>query len=297
MSESTQLDKILSTLSTGASLVGLGATVIAIGAATIAEAPVIAAFATAVATYSALTGVVIGSATIGNDLYNVGTNVFNATVAVPGSGPQDAALNSLEQSSLTLTNDIVTTFLNAEGVGGVGIAALEPAAKSVFTGIFEPAAKDVGLAAAGLLTSVNNLLIQSAFSNDGGEASAAARFLGSGTSFGLVEGGVNIANSQGVLSGLTGLGAGNSGSGTNQFTSIAAPDGSYQLVIPIGDSSLTYGSIAISAFDPVSNLTLSSAVVDLRGINPNTPVKGPSLSGTCNDTDAGNPDSDDPDCD
>jgi hypothetical protein len=297
MSESTQLDKILSTLSTGASLVGLGATVIAIGAATIAEAPVIAAFATATATYAALAGVVIGSATIGNDLYNVGTNVFNACVAVPGSGAQDAAINGLEQSSLTLTNDIVTTFLNAEGVGGVGIASIEPAANSVFTGIFEPAAKDVALAAAGLLTSANNLLIQSSFSNDGGEASAAAKFLGSGTSFGLVEGGVNISSSQGVLSGLTGLGAGNSGSGTNQFTSMAAPDGSYQLVIPIADSSLTYSSMAISAFDPVSNLTLGSAIVDLRGINPNTPVKGPSLSGTCTDTDAGNPDSDDPDCD
>lgn len=276
---------------------GLGATVIAIGAATIADAPVIAAFATAAATYAALTGVAIGSASIGNDLYNVGTNVYNACTAVPGSGKQDAALNALEQSSLTLTNDIVTTFLNAEGVGGVGIASLEPAATSVFTGIFEPAAKDVALAAGGLLTSVNNLLIQSAFSNDGGEASAAAKFLGSSTSFGVVDGSVSISNNQGVLSGLTGVGAGNSGSGTNQFTSMAAPDGSYQLVIPIGDSSLAYGSMAVSAFDPVSDLTLSSAVVDLRGINPNTPVKGPSLSGTCTDTDAGNPDSDDPDCD
>ena len=60
---------------------------------------------------------------------------------------------------------------------------------------------------------------------------------------------------------------------------MAAPDGSYQLVIPIGDSPLAYGGMAVSAFDPVSDLTLSSAVVDLRGINPYTPVKGSAFLG------------------
>jgi hypothetical protein len=63
--------------------------------------------------------------------------------------------------------------------------------------------------------------------------------------------------------------------------------------------------MSIGAFDPVdlydpsiNTLTvLDSSVVDLSGINTNTPITGPSLVGTCNDTDSGSPDGDDPDCD
>jgi hypothetical protein len=171
-------------------------------------------------------------------------------------------------------------------------------AMSVLEGVFLPTAKDAALASAGLVTSTSNLLVQQALSNDTSQANNAMQSLGANTLFGQVDGMCTISNSQGpILSGLPAIGVGNTGSGINEFTSMVAPDGSYQLVLPIGNSSITYNDMAISAYDTVSGQNLDSTVVDLSGINPNTPVIGPSLSGTCNDTDAGNPDGDDPDCD
>jgi hypothetical protein len=295
--KSSAFDSVLSKAATTATLVSVGASAIAIGAVVVVDAPVIAAGATALATYASLAGVMVSSASIGNDLYNVGTNISVAITAMPGSAAQVSAIKNAEQAGITLVNDVIIAYLNAQGVGDLNISSINQAAESVFDGIFAPAANDIELAAGGLLTSVNSLLIQDVFSNDTGEAGAAANSLGPITSFGRVDGTLNISNIQGVLSGLAGVGAGNSGSGINQFTSIAAPDGSYELVIPIGGSSLTYSSMTVSAFDPISNLGLASTTVDLSGLNPNTPIKGPSLSGVCNDADAGTPDADDPDCD
>jgi len=296
--KSSTMDSVLSVLSTAATVVTVSASLIAIGAAVVVDAPVIAVGAGAVATYASLAGVLVGSASMGNDLYNVATNGYTAVTAVGGSAAQTSAKTAAEQALAMLANDTVTTFLNAEGVGGLNNPSIiGPAASSVFEGIFAPAASDIGLAAAGLLTSVTNLLIPSVFSNDGAEASTGLNSLGANTSFGQVDGTVTVSNTQGVLSGLTAVGAGNAGTGTNEFTTMAAPDGSYNLVIPLGNSAISYGSMTISAFDPVSDLSLASATVDLSTINPNTPIKGPSLSGVCNDTDASAPDADDPDCD
>lgn len=296
--KSSTLDSVLSVLSTAATVVTVSASLIAIGAAVVVDAPVIAVGAGAVATYASLAGVLVSSASMGNDLYNVATNAYTAVTAVGGSAAQTSAKTAAEQALASLANDTVTTFLNAEGVGGLNNPSIiGPAASSVFEGIFAPAASDIGLAAAGLLTSVTNLLIPGVFSNDGAEASTGLNSLGANTSFGQVDGTVTVSNTQGVLSGLTGVGAGNSGIGTNEFTTMAAPDGSYNLVIPLGNSAISYSSMTVSAFDPISDLSLASTTVDLSTINPNTPIKGPSLSGVCNDTDAGAPDADDPDCD
>jgi hypothetical protein len=104
---------------------------------------------------------------------------------------------------------------------------------------------------------------------------------------------------------LTGVGAGNNGSAPDAVIAIAAPDGTYDLVLPLGSPSLSYTAMDIAAFDPVdlydpsikALIALDSSVVDLSGINSNTPVTGPSFVGTCKDGDAGIPDADDPDCD
>ena len=295
---SSTLDGVLSTLSTASTLVTIGSGVIAIGAAA-AGAPVIAAAAGAVATYAALAGVLVGSASMGNDLYNVATNAYDAVTLPPGSPEQTTAKNAAEQAATTLANDAVTTFLNAEGVGGLNNpSVVGPAATSVFDSLFAATSKDIGLAAAGLVTSINGLLIPSAFKNDSDEASLAAASVGPNTDFGQVSGTLAISNSQGgILSGLTGIAASNSGSGTMGFTSIAAPDGSYNLVIPLGNSSISYNSVTISAFDPVSVLSLAQSTVNLSNMGPNGPIKGPNLSGACVDTDASTPDADDPDCD
>ena len=73
--------------------------------------------------------------------------------------------------------------------------------------------------------------------------------MGPNTDFGQVSGTLAISNSQGGRTpGLTGIAAANSGSGTLGFTSMAAPNGSYNLVIPLGNSSISYNSVTISAF-------------------------------------------------
>ena len=172
-----------------------------------------------------------------------------------------------------------------------------PAATSVLKGLFDATAFDITLAAAGLVTSVDALLIPSPFSSD---ASSAAGSVGAGTNFGLVDGTLMISNGEGpVLSGLTGVGAGNSGAGTNTFTSIADPNGDYSLILPLGNNTITYNTMTISAFDPISDLTLASSTVDLSSLNPEAAMTGPGLSGVFNDndTDASDPDADDPDCD
>jgi hypothetical protein len=153
--------------------------------------------------------------------------------------------------------------------------------------------------------STDNLLLQKALSDDSTAADSSIQSVGV-NDFGQVEGTASITNSQGpILSGLTGIGAGNNGSLPDTLTTIAAPDGSYSLILPIGSPSLAYTTLDIAAFDPVylydssiNTLTiLGSSVVDLSNVNPNAPVIGPSFQGSCNDTDSGNPDGDDPDCD
>jgi len=49
--------------------------------------------------------------------------------------------------------------------------------------------------------------------------------------------------------GIVRVGAGDNGSAPDALTSIAAPDGSYELVLPLGSPDLTYNAMDIAAFD------------------------------------------------
>lgn len=240
---------------------------------------------------------------MGNDYYNLLTNVSALARNEPGS-----SITEVGKAFASLTSDAALTYLNAEGIGGLG-AEVTVAAGTVWDGIFMPLAaaeaNNIELGFSALLVSTDNLLLQKALSDDSNAADSSIQSV-SVNDFGEVEGTASITNSQGpILSGLTGVGAGNNGSTPDTLTTMAAPDGSYSLVFPIGSPSLAYTTMDIAAFDPVdlydpsiNTLTvLDSSVVDLSGINPNTPITGPSFVGTCNDTDAGSPDSDDPDCD
>jgi len=299
--KSSYLDNFLSAASTDLGMVTVGLSVVALFAGTIAGAPVIAGAAGALATYSAIAGLVVASASVGNDLYNVATNTYGWISGQPGSSAADVG-----KAASSLVSDTVMAYLNAEGLGGLnGTAAIGPIATSVFKGIFDATSQDVELASAGLLYTVQNLLIQSDLSSDSTAASKSVQSV-TPSNFGQVDGTVSISNSQGpILSGLTGVGAGDNGSAPDTITSIAAPDGTYDLVLPLGSQVLSYPAMDIAAYDPVdlydpsiNTLTvLASSVVDLSGVNANAPIVGPSLAGTCNDTDAGNPDADDPDCD
>lgn len=299
-SSSSTLDNWLSIASTGTSFVGLGATVLGLGAAAVG-APAIATFFGAVAVGAAFIGLATCAASIGNDLYNIGSNAYGLY-----SGDPKASVTDLEKATASLVSDTVVGYLNAEGMGGLS-KGLTAAADSMFGSVFKATAEDAELGFAALATSTDNLMIQTSLSEDGASATESAQSATS-SEFGIVDGTVDVSNSEGpTLSGLTGVGVGNDATATIDLTSMAAPDGTYNLLLPIGSQDLDYASMLTVAFDPVdyydaalggnSVPILGSSVVNLSGVNPNTPIAGPSLAAVCNDTDAGDPDGDDPDCD
>lgn len=297
--DSSTFDRLLSTVSAYSSYVTAGATLLSLAAGATAAAPILAG----AATLAAITGFVCGSLAMGNDYYNLFTSVYALASNQPG-----ASAANIESAFASLAADGVTTYLNAEGLGGLlgANASVSPGLlNSIYTDIFKATADSATLGAAQLAVSTDNLLAQQIISADSNTAASSIQSV-SPSDFGLVTGMCTISNSQGpILSGLSGVGAGDNGSAPDALTSIAAPDGSYELVLPLGSPDLTYNAMDAVAFDPVdlydpsiNTLTvLDSSVVDLSGINPNTPITGPSFVGTCNDTDAGTPDADDPDCD
>jgi len=298
--DSTSWDKGLSQVSMYSSYVTAGATLVGLASGATAAAPVLAVVATA----AAITGFLCGSVAMATDIYNVVTNVSDLLTKQPGaSGAKIASAFS------SLVTDGVVTYLNAEGLGGVVNGANASISlelvNSIYTDIFKATADSTTSAMAQLVLSSDNLLFQVILA-DSNTAESSIQAV-SPSDFGLVTGMVAISNSQGpILSGLSGVGAGNNGSAPDALTSMATPNGSYELVVPLGSPDLTYNAMDIAAFDPVdlydpfiNTLTIlgSSSVVDLSGVNPNTPIAGPSFVGACNDADAGSPDGDDPDCD
>jgi hypothetical protein len=197
--------------------------------------------------------------------------------------------------------------MNAYGIGAAEAAisgSLAPAEFSVLDQVFAPAASDVALGVGGLLTTTANIYAQSQIEEDINSANAnlgqapSPTASASNQGFGLVDGMVAIANSNGpVLSPLTGVEAGTS-SNADLLTGMADANGDYSLVIPLGSPSLTYSNTSLSAYDPISDTILDSTVVDLSVLSmPNQSANAPPLTGTCTDTDASDPDGDDPDCD
>jgi hypothetical protein len=297
--KATTLDAILSSASTALTLVTVGAGLVACGAAIVPGGAVIAAGAAAVATYGALAGVVVGSVAVGNDLYNVGTNTYDYLVAPPGSAQQAAALGSIERSAATLAADTVTTTLGALGVGNLLAApGLGTAAVKVFDGIFQPIASDAALAAGGLAAGLANLYAQHALEDDPATASSSVGALNGASDFGMVTGNVDVTNSQGAtFAGLTGVSLGNGADPAGQFSTIADPTGDYVIALPLDNSSIDYGALVCSAYDPITDDSLASTTLDLTALANGATVAAPGLAGQCTDDDAGDPDEDDPDCD
>jgi hypothetical protein len=84
---------------------------------------------------------------------------------------------------------------------------------------------------------------------------------------------------------------------TSGIQGIADPSGDYELFVPLEVPNTSYNNLTLNAFDFITGNTLSSEIVDLSGLDTSQPVQVPTMIGTCDDTDAGNPDGDDPDCD
>jgi hypothetical protein len=84
---------------------------------------------------------------------------------------------------------------------------------------------------------------------------------------------------------------------TDIFTAVADTVGNYDFFFPLQDPNFDYANTIVTIVDPLSQDVLGSEVVDLTGVNTSAPVQIPTMQGSCIDTDAGDPDGDDPDCD
>ena len=116
---------------------------------------------------------------------------------------------------------------------------------------------------------------------------------------GVVTGNMSVSNSIGSAASLTAVQIQNcaGGCGSYNITTMADQGGSYDLVIPFDTGGVNFSSMTIVGYDFATNTGLTSETVNLSGLNTGAPVQVPAMSATCNDTDYGTPDSDDPDCD
>jgi hypothetical protein len=296
--DSSVLDNILANASEYQTIAVLGTTAVALGAAAVG-APTVAALAGAALTYEALLGVAIGAAAIGNDLYNVATTGYDAYEA---SGTDTQANARFSSAVLALGTDAFTTVVSAVGVGAFASGSVVGnAADSVFQGLWgNVSAADATLGAAALAASTGSLYLQNALSADSsatqdGLTQMSALQPSPQTGVGTVSGTVTITNDQGpILSGLTGVMVGD---GISTFTAIGDPNGDYDVLVPLGNSSIDYGQSTLSAYDPISGLVLSTEPIDLSTLTSTTVTTASPVTGTCTDTDASTPDADDPDCD
>ena len=294
--DGTKLDRILATATFAQSALLFGSSVVAVGAA-VAGAPVLAAAAGGAATIFAITGAMLAAASVGNDLYNVATHTYDAFTAKTDAEQSAAKAEALKALGV-LGVDATLGVLQAEGLG-LFSSTSKSIAGTVFESIFAPVAKDVVNGFGQFATSVGGLYINGALGADGKTATESMKELPSMTSatgIGFMDGVVTITNNQGpILSGLTGVGVGPGA--LNQFSSIADQNGNYTVMVPYGNPAINYSGLSAKAYDPVTGDVLNTSPVNLSTMNSKNPVKGPHLSGVCSDTDAGNPDSDDPDCD
>jgi len=297
-SDSSTLDNILATASEYQAIAVIGTTAVALGAAAVG-APAVAALAGAALTYEAIAGLMIGAASIGNDLYNVAVSGY---AAYEKSGNDAAANSAFQSAGAALAADVVGTALSGFGVKAFAAnAGVGTVAQSVFEGLWgDVSATDLTLGAAGLMTSTANIYIQNQIAADSKAAEDGLTQIetltpGPQTGFGTVDTTTLVTNSQGsILSGLTSV---QISDGTVAFQNIADETGACDVLIPLGNPSINYSNMTITAYDFISGLTLGSTLTDLSGLTSTTADVAQPVTGVCNDTDASAPDADDPDCD
>jgi hypothetical protein len=81
---------------------------------------------------------------------------------------------------------------------------------------------------------------------------------------------------------------------------LADPTGNYDMFVPVGSPGTDYSAIMDTVYDPVSGTALATVSINLSTLTASAgavPPTEPPIPVTCNDTDATNPDGDDPDCD
>jgi hypothetical protein len=168
----------------------------------------------------------------------------------------------------------------------------------------------VAMQSAGLISAVGQCLTDattggSCLSQIGSVSTALAAettsvFNSAAQGFSDVLGAADVSNSEGpILSPDAGIQIGPFNGGI-ELQSLADPNGNYDVFVPLSVPNTDYVALDDTVYDPVANTALTTVVVDLSGLTASAgsaSITESPISATCNDTDAPNPDGDDPDCD
>jgi hypothetical protein len=274
---------------------GQGVTTAALVIGTIAEAPALVAAATFVGTAYALAAVLNDS----YKWYNASNAVDSALNPTGLAAAESQLLDAKENFAVDLVGGVLGAFgfpykvANEIGVGADVVNVLT-AAQTGGTGI--------GVQGLSLINSVIGLAVTEngqEMSADGATMDQSnAEVPASGTSFGLVDGMTIVNYSVGPgLTPLSGAYLSEPNTGTD-FSTLAGTDDNYSLIVPLGVQSYDYYNMSLAPYDPVADsLTGSPVTIDLSSLTAEMPYDASPIAGTCNDTDASDPDGDDPDCD
>lgn len=115
--------------------------------------------------------------------------------------------------------------------------------------------------------------------------------------FAEVVGQADVPNSGGEAAALSGIDL--SSLGGDFFTTLADQNGNFDVIVPLQDPNFVYSSADVTIVDPLTpGSNLGSEGVSLSDLTTATALQVPTIQGSpCVDNDAGDPDSDDPDCD
>jgi hypothetical protein len=278
--------------------IGQGVATGALILGTIAEAPALVAAATIV-------GTVYAGAAIVNDFYKwyTASNALSDALANGDATKFEESEKELSDARANLNVDLIGGALGVLGfpsevAGELGVAKdtveVLDAAQNGGTGL---AVQGISLitSAVGLAITLNGIEMK----NDGQTmAQSNAEIPASANSFGLVEGSDVVSNiNPPVLDPLNGAYLTETTTNT-PFTTLAGDDNNYMLIVPLGVPGYNYSQMLLAPYDPAGNVTTGSQVpIDLSTLTSTNPYHAQGITGTCNDTDAGNPDQDDPDCD
>jgi hypothetical protein len=242
--------------------------------------------------FSSYVGMVSGLAHFA-EAVNTQLNLILPTAACLGSSGCDSAAYISQLGSDETNAGVNAAAAVAAAISNIpGILDLQSNAANVVDELLNSVVNIYNVAHNGTLQNIGTAAL---------DAVSSTSFSKVASTLGVVNGGVGITNNLGVAASLTGIQLQqcppNTCTTSFNVTNVADTGGSYQLVIPLDISGVSYGTMDIDAFDFTTNTGLATETVDLTGLNPNSTVQVPPMSGTCNDTDYGAPDGDDPDCD
>jgi len=262
-------------------------------------------------TAAAVLGAVSGGAALLNDLgHELGALAFVVT-ASDNTDPSviNDAWQEITDKNLHVVIDAAQTELSlfSYGVNSADLPLFSTAlnnfgleAAAVFQTSAESGLINSGFQGVSLFTNLASYYVDHGFdslANFGTQLynEAAAGAINVADAFGDLVGSVDITTDLGIEAPLTGIDL--SSYLDDSFDTLADPNGNYVMTLPIGDPNFAYSDVDLEAVDPVSDDDLGDVTVNLSSLSSRSAFDLPTVSGSCTDDDASDPDEDDPDCD